>query len=175
MMALRVLGHSGNTRNEAEIEAAYNKLKELMPNVKVFNAESPKDAYLSGEVRVGMIWNGEAFMAQKELKDLRFVMPTEGPSLWMDNLVIPKKAPNAAAAHKFIDFLLRPEIAKLITEDVGYTSPNLAAIALLPEKVRNNRTAYPSAEDLARGEFQVDVGEALPIYEKYWQRLKAGK
>jgi spermidine/putrescine transport system substrate-binding protein len=175
MMALRVLGHSGNTRNETEIEAAYNKLKELMPNVKVFNAESPKDAYLSGEVRVGMIWNGEAFMAQKEVKDLRFVMPTEGPSLWMDNLVIPKKAPNPAAAHKFIDFLLRPEIAKLITEDVGYTSPNLAAIALLPEKVRNNRTAYPSAEDLARGEFQVDVGEALPIYEKYWQRLKAGK
>jgi spermidine/putrescine transport system substrate-binding protein len=174
MMALRVLGHSGNTRNETEIEAAYNKLKELMPNVKVFNAESPKDAYLSGEVRVGMIWNGEAFMAQKEVKDLRFVMPTEGPSLWMDNLVIPKKAPNPAAAHKFIDFLLRPEIAKLITEDVGYTSPNLAAIALLPEKVRNNRTAYPSAEDLARGEFQVDVGEALPIYEKYWQRLKTG-
>ena len=175
MMALRVLGYSGNTRNEAEIEAAYNKLKELMPNVKVFNAESPKDAYLSGEVRVGMIWNGEAYMAQKEVKDLRFVMPTEGPSLWMDNLVIPRKAPNPAAAHKFIDFLLRPEIAKLITEDVGYTSPNLAAIALLPEKVRNNRTAYPSAEDLAKGEFQVDVGEALSIYEKYWQRLKAGK
>jgi len=175
MMALRVLGYSGNTRSEAEIEAAYNKLKELMPNVKVFNAESPKDAYLSGEVRVGMIWNGEAYMAQKEVKDLRFVMPTEGPSLWMDNLVIPKKAPNPEAAHKFIDFLLRPEIAKLITEDVGYTSPNLAAIALLPEKIRNNRTAYPSPEDLAKGEFQVDVGDALPLYEKYWQRLKAGK
>jgi len=175
MMALRVLGYSGNTRSEAEIEAAYNKLKELMPNVKVFNAESPKDAYLSGEVRVGMIWNGEAFMAQKELKDLRFVMPTEGPSLWMDNLVIPKRAPNPEAAHRFIDFLLRPEIAKLITEEVGYTSPNLAAIALLPEKIRNNRAAYPSTEDLAKGEFQVDVGDALPVYEKYWQRLKAGK
>ena len=175
MMALRVLGYSGNTRNEAEIEAAYNKLKELMPNVKVFNAESPKDAYLSGEVRVGMIWNGEAYMAQKEIKDLRFVMPSEGPSLWMDNLVIPKKAPNPEAAHRFIDFLLRPEIAKLISEDIGYTSPNLAAIALLPEKVRNNRTAYPSADDLAKAEFQVDVGEALPIYEKYWQKLKAGK
>jgi len=175
MMALRVLGYSGNTRNEAEIEAAYNKLKELMPNVKVFNAESPKDAYLSGEVRVGMIWNGEAYMAQKEIKDLRFVMPSEGPSLWMDNLVIPKKAPNPEAAHRFIDFLLRPEIAKLISEDIGYTSPNLAAIALLPEKVRNNRTAYPSADDLAKAEFQVDVGDALPIYEKYWQKLKAGK
>lgn len=175
MMALRVLGHSGNTRNEAEIEAAYNKLKELMPNVKVFNAESPKDTYLSGEARVGMIWNGEAYMAQKEVKDLRFVMPKEGPSLWMDNLVIPAKAPNAEAAYKFIDFLLRPEIGKLIAEEIGYTSPNLAAVALLPEKVRNNRTAYPAAEDLAKGEFQVDVGEALPVYEKYWQRLKAGK
>lgn len=175
MMALRVLGYSGNTRNEAEIAAAYDKLKELMPNVKVFNAESPKDAYLSGEVRVGMIWNGEAFMAQKELRDLRFVMPAEGPSLWMDNLAIPKNAPNPVAAHRFIDFLLRPEIAKVIAEEIGYTSPNLAAIALLPDKVRNDRTAYPAPEDLARGEFQVDVGEALPIYEKYWQRLKAGK
>jgi spermidine/putrescine transport system substrate-binding protein len=175
MMALRVLGHSGNTRNEAEIEAAYQKLKELMPNVKVFNAESPKDAYLSGEARFGMIWNGEAYMAQKELKDLRFVMPKEGPSLWMDNLVIPAKAPNREAAHKFIDFLLRPEIGKMIAEEIGYTSPNLAAVALLSENVRNNPTAYPAAEELAKGEFQVDVGDALPIYERYWQRLKAGK
>jgi len=174
-MALRVLGHSGNTRNEAEIEAAYQKLTELMPNVKVFNAESPKDIYLAGEVDAGMIWNGEAYMAHKEQPAIQFVMPKEGPSLWMDSLAIPKNAPNPEAAHKFIDFLLRPEIAMLISEEIGYTSPNLAAVELLPPEVRDNRTAYPTKEDLAKGEFQTDVGEALPVYEKYWQRLKAGK
>jgi len=88
--------------------------------------------------------------------------------------VIPRKAPNPRRHTSFIDFLLRPEIAKLITEDVGYTSPNLAAIALLAGEGAQQPHGVPSAEDLAKGEFQVDVGEALSIYEKYWQRLKAG-
>ena len=94
--------------------------------------------------------------------------------MWMDNLVISQGAKNVDAAHQFIDFVLRPEIAKVISEEVGYTSPNREAIKLLPEKVRTNRIAYPAEEDLKNAEFQTEVGEALPIYDRYWQRLKSG-
>ena len=95
--------------------------------------------------------------------------------MWLDSMAIPSGAEHVEAAHKFIDFVLRPEIAKIISTEPGYTSPNLAAIKLLPEEVRNNRIAYPTEADLKNAEFEVDVGEALPIYEKYWQQLKTGR
>lgn len=174
-MGLKVLGHSINSTDETEIRAAYEKLTQILPNVRVFNAESPKALYLSGEVTLGMDWNGDAYMAHQENPNIQYIYPKEGVSMWLDSLVIPSGAEHLEAAHKFIDFVLRPEIAKIITEEVGYTSPNLAAIKLLPEKMRTNRIAYPTEEDLKNAEFQVDVGEALPIYEKYWQRLKAGQ
>lgn len=174
-MGLRTLGYSANSTSENEISAAYAKLVELMPNVRVFSADSPKDLYLAEEVVAGMNWNGEAYLANQKNPNLHYIYPQEGAGMWMDSLVISQGAKNVDAAYQFIDFILRPEIAKVISEEVGYTSPNLAAIKLLPEKVRANRIVYPSDEDLKNAEFQSDVGEALPVYEKYWQRLKAGR
>jgi spermidine/putrescine transport system substrate-binding protein len=174
-IGLKVLGYSVNSTDEKEIRAAYEKLTRILPNVRVFNAESPRTLYLSGEVPLGMDWNGDANMAHQENSNIQYIYPKEGVSMWLDSMVIPIGAEQVEAAHKFIDFVLRPEIAKIISTEVGYTSPNLAAIKLLPEKVRNNRIAYPTEADLKNAEFQVDVGEALSIYEKYWQQLKAGR
>ena len=64
-MALRKLGYSGNTTDPKEIEAAYNELKKLMPNVAAFNSDNPANPYMEGEVNLGMIWNGSAFVARQ--------------------------------------------------------------------------------------------------------------
>lgn len=174
-MTLKTLGYSANSQNPQEIEKAYEKLRLLMPNVKVYNSESPKEVYLSQEVVAGMNFNGENYMANLESPDIHYVYPKEGILLWMDSLVIPANAKNVENAHKFIDFLLRPEIAREISEEVGYASPNLAAIELLEEEVRTNRIIYPIKEDLKNSEFQVDLGDALGLYESYWERLKSGR
>jgi spermidine/putrescine transport system substrate-binding protein len=173
-MGLKTLGYSANSTNENEIRAAYEKLTQLMPNVRVFNAESPKDLFLAEEVILGMNWNGEVYMANQENPSIRYIYPKEGVTVWMDNFVLSRGAKNVDAAYQFIDFILRPDIAKIITEEIGYTSPNLEAIKLLPESLRNNRVVYPTDKDLKNAEFQTDVGKALPLYEKYWQRLKSG-
>ena len=174
-MGLKVLGYSINSTDEREIRAAYEKLTQLLPNVRVFNSESPKALYLAGEVPLGMDWNGSTYMANKENPNIQYIYPREGAAKAMDSLVIPIGAQHVEAAHQFINFILRPEIAKIITEELGYTSPNLAAIKLLPEKIRANRIVYPTEEDLKNSEFETDVGEALSIYEQYWQRLKTGR
>jgi spermidine/putrescine transport system substrate-binding protein len=174
-MGLRTLGYPINTTDENQIRAAYEKLTELMPNVRVFDSESPKTKFLAGEVVAGMLWNGEVFQASQENPNIQYVYPKEGATMWVDSLVISAGARNVDAAHQFIDFVLRPEISRQINEEVGYSSPNLAAIQLLPEKMRNNPVVYPSDEDLKNAEFQTDVGEALSIYDRYWQRLKAGR
>lgn len=173
-MALKIKGYSSNTINPKEIEEAYLFLKELMPNVLLFNSDSPRLPYLAGEVNLGMIWNGEAFMAEKENKAIRYVYPKEGANLWVDSYVIPKSARNVKNAHAFINFMMKPEIAKTCVEENGYATPVLTALPLLDPAVRNSKTIFPNQEMIAAGEFQTDVGEALPIYQKYWEKLRAG-
>lgn len=171
-MSLKILGYSINEKDEAHIREAYLKLKDLMPNVKVFNSETPKVFFIEGEVSAGMNWNGETFKANHENKDISYVYPKEGVGIWMDNMVIPAGAEHVDSAYKFIDFILRPDVAKILCEGIGYATPNLEAIKLLPEKVRENRIIYPTEEDLKNSEFQVDVGSSMLVYEKYWEMLK---
>ncbi|MGO3045182.1 MAG: ABC transporter substrate-binding protein, partial [Psychrobacter celer] len=149
----------------------------LMPNVKTFNSDATRMPYIEGETTLGMTWNGEAVMANDEgLTSLVYKYPSEGAILWMDNFVIPKNAKQVDAAHKFIDYLLRPENAKIVSEEIGYASPNLAAREMMDESVRNNPAIYPSKEVLAKAEFQEDVGdEALQMYQQYWDKLKTGR
>jgi len=65
-----------------------------------------------------------------------------------------------------------PEIAKEISQAVGFATANKAAKALLPKEILNNPTIYPPKDIQDQGEFQEDVGEAIVIYEKYWEMLK---
>jgi spermidine/putrescine transport system substrate-binding protein len=174
-VGLRVAGFQNNSTKEEEIKAAYEKLKTLWPSIKVINSDSPKTPLIQGNVSIGAIWNGEAYMAQQEMEDLQFIYPEEGAVLWVDSFVIPKGAANVENAHKFIDFMLRAESAKAAIEELGYAAPNTAGIALLDEALRNNKTVFPSAENIAKGSFHQDLGDTVLIYEKYWELLKAGQ
>lgn len=69
---------------------------------------------------------------------------------------------------------MRPDVSAKITSEYQYSSPNAAARKLLPEKVRNNKTLYPDKSDVQKGEFENDIGDALPVYEKYWTKIKTG-
>lgn len=174
-VALRKLGLSGNTRDPKEINAAYEELKKLMPNVLAFNSDNPGNPYMEGEVNLGMIWNGSAYVARQAGTPLEVVWPKEGGIFWMDNLAIPANAKNKAGALKLINFLLRPDVAAKVAETIGYPTPNLAAKALLPKAVANDASLYPPAEVIKNGEWQNDVGDASVQYETLFQKLKAGR
>ena len=174
-VALSINGHSPNTTDPVEIEQAYELLKGLMPNVLVFNSDAPREPFLAGDVDLGMIWNGEVIMARDEGVELEYVYPDEGAVFWVDSFVIPAGAENVDEAHAFIDFMLRPEVAQACVEYVGYATPNLAAIELLDEETRNDPVIFPSAEIVANGEFQTDVGDAIELYNRYWEMLKVGQ
>ena len=172
-MALRINGHSGNSSNPDEIRQAYETLKKVIPNVLVFNSEAPREPYLSGDVIVGMNWNGEAVSAAQENPAIQYVYPKEGAVFWVDSLAIPAGAENIDNAHAFIDYMLRAEIAKRNTEYVGYATPNKAALPLLSKETRENPVIFPSADVIANGEFHRDIGnEAMQLMNDYWQKLK---
>ena len=137
------MGYSGNTTDPHQIERAYHKLKALKPSVKIFNSDSPRQPFLNSEVVIGQIWGGEVFMAVAQNPAIKLVYPREGAIFWMDNLVIPRGARNVANAYRFINFLLRPDIAKLNCEFIGYATPNLKAQQMLAPAVRGKKAVYP--------------------------------
>ena len=173
-IGLRVLGFSGNTTDDDQIRRAYERLRLLLPNVRVFNSDAPLVLFTTGEIDIGMMWSGNAYRAQLENPALVYRCPREGCGLWMDNLAIPAGAANPEGAHRLIDFLLRPDIARLIAEKTRYASPNAEAVRQLPENIRNNPIMYPPTEILKQVEYGTDVGAAVTLYAKYWERLKAG-
>ncbi len=169
-IALRKLGYSGNSINDNEIDQAYAELIKLMPNVLVFNSDNPANPYLSGDVGVGMLWNGSAAAAQAEELPLKLIFPKEGGIGWVDNFAISSGANNVDAAHKMINFLLRPEIAEQISQSAGY----LTAVKESNEKFKNVSALFPSQEDLDRVEWQDAIGDKTTRYENYFMKLKAG-
>ncbi|WP_325892684.1 extracellular solute-binding protein [Grimontia sp. NTOU-MAR1] len=174
-IALTKLGYSANTTNPEEIKAAYEELKKIMPNVLVFNSDFPANPYMAGEVALGMLWNGSAYIARSEGAPVDIVWPKEGAIFWMDSLSIPATAKNVDAAHKMIDFLLRPENAAKLAIDIGYPTPVKAAYPLLPKAFKDDPSVYPPQDVMEKGEWQSSVGEANVLYEEYFQKLKAGQ
>lgn len=173
-MALLTLGHSANSREPAEIKAAYDKLVTLQDNVLLYNSDNPRMPYVAGEVSLGLIWSDQAYKTQQDGMALEYVYPEEGAIFWVDSAAIPANATSVDAAHQFMDFLMRPEIAARIIQELGIAVPNQGAKALLPAEVAGNQVLFPSGDIVAKGHFQDDLGdEVLAVYEEHWVRLRS--
>lgn len=171
--ALISLGYNVNESNPEHIQQAFNKLKSLMKNVKVFSTDTVVSIMIDEDATIGTAWNGDTFKAWQENHNIRFVYPKEGFCAWIDSFAIPIDAPHKNEAHAFINFILRPDIAKKIALFNGYPTANLTGQALLPADIRNNKTVYPPAAVLKHSQFQLDLSnETLALYEKYWEELK---
>ena len=171
--ALLKLGYSINTKDPQQLAEAAELLKRQKPLVLAYVVDEGKDKMAAGEATLALTWSGEAMYAIAENPDLAYAIPKEGTNLWFDVMAIPKGAKNVEGAHKFMDFLNRPEIALRNAEYTGYSTPNLAAWSMLPEEVRNDPGAYPGEEVLANTEVFVSLGETLKEYDRIWTEVKA--
>jgi spermidine/putrescine transport system permease protein len=171
-IALKKLGYSFNETNTARLEEAKQELFKLKPNIKAFDSDSPKSMLINGEATVGFVWNAEASLARKENPNIEVIYPTEGVYLWQDNFVLPKGGRNKEAAEKFINFILRPEISILISEEFPYTNPNVEAWKLMDKDILEDKAIYPTKDLIEKGEYLKDVGDLTPLYDEIWTEFK---
>ena len=144
--ALYVQGKGLNDFSEENLKAIKPLLAEWLPRVKLYDSDSPKTALLNGDADLGLVWCGEAALLWNENKKFRYVLPSEGAHMFVDLLAIPARARNVDNAHLFIDYVLRPEVSKLISADFPYTNPNGAARKLLSEEQLANPASYPKLD-----------------------------
>jgi spermidine/putrescine transport system substrate-binding protein len=91
----------------------------------------------------------------------------------MDTMVIPPKAPNPDLAHKFINFILDPQIGGRLSAFTRYATPNAAAKAHVPPDDVANIVIYPSAEMMPRLESHKDLGDAIKLFDDAWTIIKS--
>lgn len=134
-MVQQSMGNDINNPSEEQIKEGGEKLKELMPNVLKFT-EAPTPELVSEEAWLVYGYSGEAAAAHLDNDNIEFALPEEGGIRWTDNMVIPKDAENKVTAETFMDYLLRPEVSKKLTEDFPYGNPNGEAVKELDEEIR---------------------------------------
>jgi spermidine/putrescine transport system substrate-binding protein len=173
-LSLLSLGYSINDTDPKHIKEAYLKLVQLRPNIKLFTSDAEQTIYIDEDATIGMGWNGDINLSKKENADLDFIYPQEGFVTTIDCLAIPKDSPNPENAHKFINFIMRPDIAKEIIIEIGFSSANKAAMELIPAELKHDQLLNPDPKILERGQLQSDVGNALEVYSSYWEKLKVG-
>ncbi len=170
--ALKWMGNSLNATEPALLRRAQDLLIAQKPLVRAYNSSNYEDVLLSGDVWLAQGWNGQFAKVMDQDPDLAYVVPREGGSLFLDSLVIPAGAPHPQLAHAFIDFTLEAEVAAEICATMRYSTPNRAAVPLLPESVRRNTAVFPPPEVTARAELIEDIGEATLLYDRLWTEVK---
>jgi len=177
-IALLTLGYSINETNPKHIYEAYYKLKTLMTNIKIFNVDTIHNIYIDEDAVIGVIWDGDFNIIKKENNFLKYIYPKEGFSTWLESFVILKDAPNIDNAYTFINFMLRPEIAKIVSIYTGYSNANIKAIysKSLQSVIHKRQFKKINMSLISTGQFQKDLSpEARRLYEKYWTLLRIGQ
>lgn len=178
MMALKALGYSMNTENEAEIQAAYEWLLDMNNTMEpVYVTDEVIDGMITGSKDIAVVYSGDATTILEENEDMSFWMPKEGTNLWSDAMVIPANAENPLLAHEFINYVLTYEASMDNSQYVGYTSSNQEVL----DELSGEEGLYAENEAyVPRAGYEKDeVFEDNPVLKKtlaeLWIKVKAAK
>ena len=174
-MALIALGYDPNSTNESEIKEAYEWLTKFNENVVAYGAT--QENIVNGTISCMLTYDGNASWAMNELGEnntLTIAPFTSDPvQLGFDLFVVPKGAKHTDLAHKFLNYICEPEVMAANLVDFPYSCPNDAAVAAASDAYRNDPAFdFDYKTNIF---FQKDVGDALAIYDQYYQMLKVGE
>lgn len=177
---LKALGYSINTTDRKELEQARDMLLEQKPLVQAYVIDQVRDKMIGGEAAIAIIYSGEMLYIQSEVEklgldyELKYVIPKEGTNVWIDSWVIPANAKNKENAEQWINFLARPDIAKMNFEYITYATPNKGAFELLDPEIQNNKALFPDEHEIQNSELFKYLGnEADSMYNEYWKEVKS--
>jgi putrescine transport system substrate-binding protein len=154
--ALHYLGKPSASKNPADYAAAAQLLKRIRQHVTLFSSSGYINDMAGGSICLALGWSGDINIARQRAIDnksgqkIEALIPKTGGVLFFDVMVIPADAPRPGNAHKFINYIMRPEVHAGLTNKVFYANPNAASKAFVKPEVANNPTVFLSAADMAK-------------------------
>ncbi len=169
--ALKFLGYSVNTLDDAELNAAAALIKnEWKPNIVKFDAEGFGKVFAWGDFWVCHGYPEAVFREVPEDKQdamIDFFIPKEGGAMYLDSMVILKDAKHYERALQFIDFIHRPAMYAEFLDAFRFPAyVNPAAAAYMKKK------PIYRAEELENCELKKDIAEGLEKYTALWEDIR---
>ena len=172
---LKMNGHSVNSVNETELKEAREELLKIKKSVKMFTSDTV-DIMKNKEVVAAQAYSSDALQAAaKGPVKIEFVIPKEGATRSIDNLVIIKGSKHLEAAHRLIDFLLQKENDAEFVQHI-WAGPVVEGLkTALPAALQSNTALFPPPETLSRLERIHDLGDQNRLYEEIWTAVKSSE
>lgn len=106
---------------QAILDQVEAKLIECKPNVKAYwgGGDEIKNLLRSGEVVASMAWDTGGWQLNADNPDITFVAPKAGALGWIDTFALPARGRADDAAYDWINFVMQPDVAAMITNSAG--------------------------------------------------------
>jgi putrescine transport system substrate-binding protein len=175
------LGIDSASERPEDLNAAEALFVKIRPFIRYFHSSQYINDLANGESCIALSWSGDVLQSRDRAREagkgveIDFAVPREGALRSFDMLAIPADAPHPDNAHRFINFLLRPDISADFTKFRKYPAANLAAEKLVDPELRSDPLVFPPAEVVAR--LKPHRAESL-TYTRYanraWTRVRTG-
>lgn len=171
--ALKLRGRSYNASDAESLNQARIDLLKIKPHLLAFDTNY-RPLLTSGEACLALGWNGDAAALKAAGVPIQYVVPSEGSQFWEDDWAIAANAPQPEAAHAFLNFVMRPEIAAQEARYTRYATGNASALKLLDEPTRQDRSIYPSEDVLLKLEPGLPLeAEGNRRREELWREVRS--
>ena len=171
------LGLDPNSTDPNDLKAAIDllvKTKKRKECLGFKGGVGARTEVAAGTVNAAITYNGDALrVIDEEPEKLSFTVPKEGAHIFLDTLAITANAPNPDAAHKWMNWILEPEVGAWISNYVRFATPNQASIPFITKEDLKNPSIYPSEEVRDKLFYLKDPGEKMKLLDQAWTRIKA--
>lgn len=177
-VALRYLNLPPESGAVEDTETATRLWEDIRPSIAKFTASDIVDSLAVGDVCFALATSGDVYQARAMIAaagrgpDLRYVIPQEGTVAWFALFAIPKAAANPDTARKFIDYVLRPEVAARVTNATGFANAVAASALYIKPEIKNDPAMLPPQDRLANFIVETDLSpEAGALRDRFWQLI----
>ena len=178
---LKWLGIDPDTAGPAEYARMAEAFAAIRPYIATFDNSNYLTAIPNGELCVVNNWSGDYGVAKARAAEagiemnLAYFVPRTGAPAWFDLWAIPSDAANVDNAHRFLDYMLRPEVAAACTNYTGYANANKASLPLIDPAIAADPAIYPDAETLSRLYTpRPQTAEQEEALTRIWTTIKTG-
>jgi putrescine transport system substrate-binding protein len=165
----------------AALAALADAYRDIRPYIRRVTTSGYYQQLAEGETCLAIGYSGDAMIARRIAAEagrttaVEYAYPEDAVFVFVDSFAIAADAPHPAAAHRFIDFAMRPENSALVATFIGFATGNAAALPLLDPAIRANSAIYPPPEVRERMRLGRPYTPAEErAFARAWLRMKTG-